>query len=196
MLVDRMEILHVDDVGNGFDVAAETGKTNRIVKALAARGIDRIIHGVVGDGRRDGAGDDAVQGTGAGQAAELQGFKQERRGGIERLDVRTGQTVVQPEARERKLAKRILRENSEARAVLHVVLDILGIDADRLLEQDGFLAGLVKVITRRENRETGGDGPVEKIRLGETEHKGARQAAKLSGEGKRFAKAQEIVGLI
>ncbi len=79
---------------------------------------------------------------------------------------------------------------------MHVILDELRVDADILLEQDGFLLGLVKVIARRKNGEACGDWPVKKVRLGKSKHKGARQAAELRGEGQRFSKTQEVVGLI
>ena len=115
---------------------------------------------------------------------------------VEGFDVRARQAVIQSEAREGKLAKRVLGENREARAVLHVILDILRIDAHGLLKQDGFLAGLIEIIARGKKRETGGDGPVKEIRLGKTKHERARQASKLRGECERLAKAEEVVGLI
>src|SRR5262249_31863024 len=152
--------------------------------------------GVIRNRGRDGARDNAVQSTRTGEAAKLKRLEQERGGRIERLNVRAGQAVVQSKAGEGKLAKRILRKKGEARAVLHVILDILRVDADLLLKQDGFLPSLVEVITRREQRETRGDGPVKKIRLGKAKHEAARQTSKLRGERERFAETEEIVGLV
>src|SRR5712692_164123 len=194
--VDGMEVLHVDNVSNAVDVAAEPGQPNRIVKALPMGCVDGVINGVIGDRRRNGAGDDAVQRARSGQAPELQGFKQQRGCQIERLDTCARQTVVQPKAREGKAAKRVLRENRETRAVLDIVLDKLRVDTDGLLQQQGFLSGLVKLIAAGKNCEASGDGPVKQIRLGKTKHEGARQTSELRGEGQRFAKTQEIVGLI
>ena len=79
---------------------------------------------------------------------------------------------------------------------MHVVLDVLRVDADLLLEEDGFLAGLVKIIAGRKHRETRGDRPVKQVRLGEAEHERARKASKLRGERQRFAETEEIVGLV
>ena len=182
VLVDRVEILRVEYIGDGFDIAAEPRQAHRIEKAFAVGRINGVVDAVIRNRRRDGAREDAVQRVGAAQTGVLQRFEKQRGRGVEGFDVGAGQTVIQPNARERKLAQRILRENGEARAVLHVILDVLRVDADLLLEQDGFLLGLVKVIARRENRETARDGAVKKIRLGKAKHKGARQAPKLRGE--------------
>ena len=65
-----------------------------------------------------------------------------------------------------------------------------------MLQQQGFLSGLVKLIAAGKNGETRGDRPVKQIRLGKTKHEGARQTPELRGEGQRFAKTQEVVGLI
>ena len=74
-LVDGMEVLHVDNIGNAVDVPAEPGKPHRIVKALPMGCVDRIINSVIRNRRRDGAGDDAVQRARSGQAPELQGLE-------------------------------------------------------------------------------------------------------------------------
>src|SRR5207248_2495068 len=39
VLIDGVEILRIDNVGNGFHVAAQSGKSHRIIKTFAARGV-------------------------------------------------------------------------------------------------------------------------------------------------------------
>ncbi len=74
VMVNGMEILDVEDVGDCFYVAAEwpAGEGEGIVKALTLGCVDRIIDGVVSDRRRDAARDDAVQRARPGDGAELQ----------------------------------------------------------------------------------------------------------------------------
>ena len=49
MLVNGVEILHVHDIGDGFDVAAEPREAHGIVKALATRCVDWAVCRVVAD---------------------------------------------------------------------------------------------------------------------------------------------------
>src|SRR4029077_2491384 len=55
-LSNGMEIFHVEDIGNAVDVAAKSGHPDRIEETLAACGIDRMVDGVIGNRRSDGAG--------------------------------------------------------------------------------------------------------------------------------------------
>ena len=73
-LVDRMEILPIKNVGDALDVAAQRAarKRQRIVIALPACGIYRMVHRVIGNCRGDRAGDDSVQRARACDAPELQ----------------------------------------------------------------------------------------------------------------------------
>ncbi len=73
--VDGMEVLHVHDIGDRVDVAAQPGKSNRVIKTPAMGCVDRAVGAVVADRGRDGAGDDAVQRARSGQAPELQGLE-------------------------------------------------------------------------------------------------------------------------
>ena len=70
------------------------------------------------------------------------------------------------------------------------------VDADGLAGQQRGLPGLVKLITAGENCETGRNGPVKEIRLGETEKETAGKIAELRRKSQRFAKTEEVVGLI
>src|SRR5438045_1079402 len=195
VFVDRMVVLPIDNIGDALDVAAEPGKSKRIKVALAAGGIDGIVDGVVGDGGSDGAGDDSVQRAGTGDAAELHLGEQELGGVVERGDVGARQSVLQANAGEGELADGIAGEKREAGAVLIVILNELRVDADGLASQERGLAGLVKLVAAGKNRETGGDGPVKEIRLGESEEETAGKSAELSGKSKRLAKPQEAVVL-
>src|SRR5215469_2238519 len=90
VLVDRVEVLRIDYVGNGFDVAAEPRDAHGIEKALAAGGVNGVVDGVIRNGRGDGARDDAVQRVRAAQTGELQGLEKQRGCGVEGFDVRAG----------------------------------------------------------------------------------------------------------
>ena len=91
---------------------------------------------------------------------------------------------------------RVAGVGRKTRAVLIVILDILRVYANLLAGNLGFLLGLVKVVLARENRESRGDGPIEEVRLRESELQGALVLAELRGEGKGFAQAEEVVSLI
>src|SRR6266852_5830350 len=73
-LIDRMVVLPIKNIGNALDVAAQRAsrKRQRIVIAFPACRIDRIVHRVIRNRRRDRAGDDSVQRARARDAAELQ----------------------------------------------------------------------------------------------------------------------------
>src|SRR6267378_7044051 len=98
-----MVVLPIDDVGDALDVAAETRKPERVEVALSARGVDRIVYGVVGDRRRDGARNDAVQRAGTGDAAELHLGEQQLGRIVKRRNVGARQTVLQPDSSEGQL---------------------------------------------------------------------------------------------
>ena len=74
VMVDGVEILDVEDVGDSLDVAAQRPADQRrgIEEAFALCRVNRIVDGVVADGRRNRAGDNAVQSAGAGDCAVLQ----------------------------------------------------------------------------------------------------------------------------
>src|SRR5713101_8690 len=122
--------------------------------------------------------------------------EQQLGGVVEGGDIRARKTVLKANAREREPSNGIAGKEREASAVLIVVLNELRVDADGLPEQESRLPGLVKFVAAGENRETGRDGPVKEIGLGETKEEAAREIAELRGKRKSFAKAEEIVGLI
>src|SRR5256884_4026550 len=78
-LVHGMVVLPIKNVGDAIDVAAEraTGERERIVVALASRGIYWIVDGVIADRGHDGARNDSVQRARTGDAAELHLGKQQ-----------------------------------------------------------------------------------------------------------------------
>src|SRR5437667_4542517 len=168
MLVHRMVVLPIHNIGDALDVAAEARKPQGIKVALSTGGIDGIVDGVVGNGGSDGAGDDSVQRAGTGDAAELHLGEQQLGGVVERGYVGARQSVLQADAGERELANRIAGEEGEAGAVLIVILNELRVDADGLAGQESCLAGLVKLVAAGKNRETGGNGPVKEVRLGKS----------------------------
>src|SRR5882672_8423836 len=155
-----------------------------------------IVDRVVRNGGSEGAGNDALQRAGAGNTTELNVLEQEAGGVIEGGDAGARKSVREAQASERELFHRIAGKHGEAGAVLVVILDELGIDADRLALQERQLASLIETVAAGENREAGGDGAIEKIGLGEAEHEAALNVAELSGEGESFAEAEKIVGLI
>src|SRR6266481_3296486 len=195
-LVHRMVVLPIDDVGDALDVAAETRKPERVEVALSARGVDRIVHGVVGDRRRDGARNDAVQRAGTGDAAELHLGEQELRSIVESGDVRARESILQADSRKREFSDGIAGKERKAGAVLIVVLNELRVDADGLTGEERCLPSLVKLVTAGKNREAGRDRAVKEIGFGESEQEAARKVAELRGKSKSFAETQEVVGLI
>src|SRR5882672_5636090 len=158
--------------------------------------IGGIVDRVVGNGGSECAGNDALQRTGTGNAAELNVLKQEARSIIKGRDAGARESVREPQTSERKLLYRIRGKHGESCAVLIVALDELRIDTHRLALQERQLASLVETVAAGEDRKTGRDGAIEKIGLGEAEHEAALNVAELSGEGESFAEAEKIVGLI
>src|SRR6266850_1634791 len=158
--------------------------------------IGGIVDRVVGNGGSQGAVNDALQCAGAGNTAELDVLEQEAGGVIKGGDAGARKSVREAQASERELLYRIAGKHGEAGAVLVVILDELRIDAHRLALQERQLASLIETVAAGENREAGGDGAIEKIRLGEAEHEATLNVAELRGEGESFAEAEKIVGLI
>src|SRR2546430_8550238 len=191
-----MVVLPINIIGDALNVAAEPGKSKRIKVALSAGGIDGIVDGVIGDRGSDGAGDDSVQRAGTGDAAELHLGKQQLRGVVKRGNVGARQSILQADAGERELANRITGEKREAGAVLIVILNELRVDADGLAGEESCLAGLVKLVATGKNRETGGDGPVKKIRLGKCEEETLGKIAGMGAKRKSLAQGQKDVGRI
>src|SRR2546430_290954 len=196
MLVHRMVVLPIHNIGDALDVAAEARKPEGIKVALSTGGIDGIVDGVVCDGGSDGAGDDSVQRARTGDAAELHLSEQQLGGVVECGDVGAREPILQANASEGKLADRIAGEEREAGAVLIVILNEFRVDADGLAGEERGLAGLVKLVAAGKNREPGGDGAVKEIRLGKSEKKTARKIVELRRKGKSLAKTQKVVGLI
>src|SRR5438876_6402650 len=196
MLVHRMVVLPIHNIGDALDVAAEARKPEGIKVALSTGGIDGIVDGVVCDGGSDGAGDDSVQRARTGDAAELHLSEQQLGGVVECGDVGAREPILQANASEGKLADRIAGEEREAGAVLIVILNEFRVDADGLAGEERGLAGLVKLVAAGKNREPGGDGAGKEIRLGKSEQKTARKIAELRRKGKSLAKTQKVVGLI
>src|SRR6267143_1233163 len=158
--------------------------------------IGGIVNRVVRNGRSDSAGHDALQRTGTGDAAKLNVLEQEAGSIVEGGDAGARKSVREAQASERELFHRIAGKHGEPGAVLVVILDELGIDADRLALQERQLASLIEAVAAGEDRKTGGDGTIEKIGLGEAEHEAALNVAELRGEGESFAETEKIVGLI
>src|SRR5882724_7963366 len=158
--------------------------------------IGGIVDRVVRNSGSQGAGNDALQRAGAGNTAELNVLEQKAGGVIKGGDARASKSVGKAQTSEREFFYRIAGKHGEAGAVLVVILDELRIDADRLPLQERQLASLIETVAAGEDREAGGDGTVEKIRLGEAEHEAALNVAELRGEGESFAEAEKIVGLI
>ena len=104
--------------------------------------------------------------------------------------------IGEPEAREGKLPQGIAGENREALRIGVVIFLQSGIDGHLLAQQNAFLARRIVVEPVGENRESGGNRPVEQIRLGESELDVLLDIAELHGKRQRFAQPQEIVRLI
>src|SRR6266404_1958003 len=183
---------------DAIDFAAEraTRESERIVVALAPRGIYWIVDGVIADRGGDGARNNSVQRARTGDAAELHLGKQQFGRIVKGGDVGPCEAVIQRGAGEREFSNRVARKDCEAGAVLVVVLNELGIDADGLSAEERRLPGLVKLVAAGKNRESRGDRPVKQIGLGESEKEAAREIAELRRESQSFAKTQKVVGLI
>ena len=188
----------LENVGDAVYVAAQRAarNTKAIKVTFAGGGILRIVYGVVGNARRNGAGHDAVESAGPGNAAELKLFEQNRGSLVEGGDVGAGKAIGQGNASEGAFLKRIAREGSETGAVLVVILNKLRIDTDGLAGYERLLLGLIEIVAAGENGKAGLDGAVKKIRLGKTKLEDALEVAELSGERQGFAEAQEVVGLV
>jgi hypothetical protein len=122
----------------------------------------------------------------------------EQQGGsfVEGFDVGAREPVGDGQPGEREALDRVAGKHRKAGGVLRVILNELGVDADRLSESQGFLLGLVEVVAAAEDGETGGNGAVKEVRLGEAKHEASLQVAELSGESQSLPETQEIVGLI
>ena len=144
-------------------VAADrpAGERKGIKVAFALGRLLRIVDGVVGNRRRDGAGYDAIQGAGPGKAAVLNGLKEQFRSVIECRDVGARESIRQPEAHERITLHRIAGERRKTCAVLVVILNELRIDADGLAEEQRFLFSLIETVTAGKNRKACGNRTVE-----------------------------------
>src|SRR5712675_989021 len=158
--------------------------------------IGGIVDRVVGNGGSKGARNDALQRAGAGNTAELNVLEQEAGGVIKGGDAGARKSVREAQASERELFHRIAGKHGEPGAVLVVILDELRVDADRLALQERQLASLVETVAAGEDREAGGDGAIEEVRLGKAKHEATLNVAELRGEGESFAEAEKIVGLI
>ena len=97
-LANWMEVLHVKYVADSLHIAADTGYRQGIIETFAACRIDWVVNRTVSDRGGNGAGYDAVERAGTREAAKLNGLEQQRRGGVERLDVFASKTLLKPEA--------------------------------------------------------------------------------------------------
>src|SRR6266853_4441528 len=149
--------------------------------------IGGIVDRVVGNGGGDSAGHDALQRTGAGNAAELNVLEQKAGSIVEGGDAGARKSVREAESGERKLFNRIAGKHGESCAVLVVILDELRVDADRLALQERQLASLIETVAAGEDREAGRDGAIEEVRLGKAKHEATLNVAELRGEGESFA---------
>src|ERR1700704_2399841 len=132
--------------------------------------IGRIVNRIVGNGGSEGAGNDALQRTGTGNAAKLNVLEQKAGSIVEGGNTGARKPVRKAQASEREFFYRIAGKHGEAGAVLVVILNELRVDADRLALQERQLASLIETVAAGEDRKTGGDGAIEKIRLSEPEH--------------------------
>src|SRR5258708_2291078 len=165
-----MEILPVEDVGNGVDVAAQrtAGKAQGVEIAFSGVLIGGVVDGVVGDGRSNRAGDNPTERAGTGNAAELNVLEQEAGSIVEGRDGCAREPIGKTDPGERKLLEGIAGDQCEACAVLIVILNGLRVDANGLAKEQGFQAGLVETIVAGVGGEAGGDGAIENIRLSNT----------------------------
>src|SRR6266851_2940913 len=111
-----MEILPVEDVGNGVDVAAQrtAGKAQGIEIAFSGVLIGGIVDGVVGDGRSNRAGDNPTERAGTGNAAELNVLEQEAGSIVEGRDGCAREPIGKTDPGERKLLEGIAGDQCEA----------------------------------------------------------------------------------
>src|SRR5260370_41748827 len=100
-----MEILPVENVGDGVGVAAQRGpgKAQGVEIAFSGVLIGGIVDGVVGDGRTNRAGDDPTEGAGTGNAAELNVFEEEAGSIVEGRDGCAREPIGKTDPGERKL---------------------------------------------------------------------------------------------
>src|SRR5260370_42563378 len=101
----------------------------------------------------DGARNDSFQCAVTGYAAELHLGKQQFGRIVKGSNVGACEAVIQRDAGEREFSNRVARKDREARAVLVVVLNELGIDADGLSAEERRLSGLVKLVAAGKNPE-------------------------------------------
>ena len=196
----RPEVLGLDRRLQEARVAAESRDAHAGINALPLRRGDRVVDRVVEVGRRDLAGDDAVQRVGTGHALVVEVGEQIRGGLAEGDHARAPEAVGQAQARE-TAAQRIAQEGREARRSLPVVEDVVLAELVEERDQvrageDRGLASLVEAEAAREDGEAGLDGLVEQIgfRVAELQH--ALAAAELGVERERFAEAEEVVGRV
>jgi hypothetical protein len=180
-----MGILDFAGIGNGVDIAADgtTGECQGIEKAFAAGGVDGIVDGVVTDGAGDGTGDDAFESAGASDTPVLQLGKQQLGSVVVGRDIRAREAVSNAHTGKGVTLQRITGKGGKTGAVLVIVLDVFGIDADGLTGDQSGLLRLVVFVQRGKDGEAGRNRAVEQIGLGETENDVALVLANLGGDG-------------
>ena len=158
----------------------------------------RRIEGVHGKAGRDLAGDDAVEGVGPGDAAEVQVLEQQLGSVADGNQRRTVEGVGDAKALE-GMPQRITYAQRRALTGLRIVLQVLQVGRRQiqiLSGGNGILASLIIVGLPGIDLEAGLDGPVKQVGLGESEHQVALTAAETGVYGKRLAQSKEIVGAV
>src|SRR6202789_91768 len=122
----RVEVLGIDGGRDGVHVAAQDAarKSQAEEDALPARGIDGMVHCVVGQRRRERTGLDSVEGVGTVNTAEIDVL--EVVGGRRSLrnDIRNIVSVSEAGAPEAAV-QLIAGEDLKSVAVLHVIQQVL-----------------------------------------------------------------------
>ena len=161
--------------------------------------IDRIIHGVVAQGRAYAALMDSVQRRRPGDALKLNGGKQQCRRRAERLNVRVRVAVRHSQARlsiMRKPLDRVARKHADALTILIVVLGDQRGKRDLLAKQQRSLARLIEIVTAGKKCDARGDLLVKQIRLAESDSEIPLHRSELSRKRQGLAQSQEIIRLI
>ena len=198
-VVDGMEVFEFKYRPDGVDVPAQNapGELHAGGNVFSGVGIIGIVHGVELIGGRNLAAHDPRKGVGPLKPAEVQRLEECLRGRVEGRNAADRQAVGESHAGE-AAAQRIACKPREAGGVLLEVLSELrvgrglqqgGVDA----RQQGRLPQLVVLEIRVEDRESGGDGLVPEIGLGESEGVGLLEGPPFGVDAQCFAEPQEIV---
>src|SRR5205807_1962734 len=185
---------------NGADeayIAANSRNLRAYDQAFSPGGADRTVNRAESVAGSDGAGDNAVERVGPGDAAEIDGLEKCLGSIAEHRQAGVIQSVADADAL--KGAQQITGRGGKSGAglaeVLQLVQDVLR-QVQLLAAGNGHLLGLVEVKPAVVHGESELDGTVFEIRLGEAELKIALPAADIAFKAQSFAQAQKIVGLV